>query len=80
MPRDERVGETIPGTDRYIGWWAPRVVGDGPTYPVHMISIMEGVLYRYPHEEGSTEEYIRGEDMEVSEEETTDNGRVVKKV
>ena len=70
LPINERVGATIPGTDRYIGWWAPQAERDGRIYLVN-IPMMRGVmLYRYPHEDEQTEEYFRGEDEEVSEEES----------
>ena len=71
-PEHERVGVTIPGTDRYIGWWAPQVVNDGPIFPVNMITVPGGVLCRYPHEDEHTEEYFRGEDDRFTEEETSE--------
>ena len=70
-PVGEDIGWTIPGTDRYIGWWAPCVTGGGPVYPVGMIPIWQGELRRYPHddEDEYTEDYLRGLDVETSEEE-----------
>ena len=73
VPENERVGVTIPGTDRYIGWWAPQVECDGFIFPVNMITVPGGVLYRYPHEEEDTEAYFRGEDDKSTEEENTED-------
>ena len=61
LPEHERVGVPIPGADRYIGWWAPRVVGEGPIYQVHVIPKAGGALYRYPRENEHTEDFFRGD-------------------
>ena len=74
VPVGEVAGWTIPGVDRYIGWWAPCVTGDGPAYRVGMIPVWSGELRRYPHREEDeyTEDYLRGLDVETSEEEEQD--------
>ena len=71
VPVGEAVGWTIPGVDRYIGWWAPCVTGGGPVYHVRMIPVWRGDLSRYPHDEEDefTEDYLRGLDTQTSEEE-----------
>ena len=71
VPVGEAVGWTIPGDDRYIGWWAPCVTGGGPVYHVRMIPVWQGDLSRYPRDEEDeyTEDYLRGLDTETSEEE-----------
>ena len=76
-PANERVGFTIPGTDRYIGWWAPQIAGEGNLFPVHMISLEGGRLQRYPHEGEYTEDYIRGEDSDPSMEETSEEDEII---
>ena len=72
-PTNERVGWAIPGTDRYIGWRAPRVVGGGLLCQVNMISLWGRRLYRYPHEDEYTVDYMRGLDEENSDGERTDD-------
>ena len=72
VPENERVGYTIPSTDRYIGWWASRIAGEGQLFPVHMIPIEGGRLYRYPHEGEYTEDYFRSEDTSTSMDEMSE--------
>lgn len=52
------VGDTVPPYDGYVQWWAPRVVEDGPLFPIGMIRAVGGMMVRYPHDGDQTEDYM----------------------
>ena len=72
-PREgEEVGITVPGTDRFIGYWAPWWREDEYIFmEAHLVGEQEEVdLVRYPHEGEDTDECMLDTDTESEAGET----------
>ena len=68
----EDVGITVPGTDRFIGCWAPWRRGDEYVFmDAHLVGGQEEVkLVRYPHEGEDTDTFMLDTDTDSEAEET----------
>ena len=77
-PRDgENVGDTVPGSDRFIGCWAPwwRRGEEYIFMDAYLVGEQEETdLARYPHEGEDTETYMLDTDTETEAEEVQSVG------
>ena len=68
----EEVGHTVPGTDRFIGYWAPWRRGDEYIFmDAHLLGEQEQEeveFFRYPHEGEDTDAFMMDTDTETEEE------------